>query len=95
MTVPVTFHIPGALRPFTGGRGKVQLQDSPGVLADALSCLYALYPGVRDRVVNEQGQVREHINIFLGDEDTRYTGGLATVLAPNSEISIVPAISGG
>jgi len=93
--VPVTFYIPGALREFTDGRGKVELQASPGILADALSALYALYPGIRDRVTNEQGQVREHINIFLGDEDVRYAGGLATILPPNSEISIVPAVSGG
>ena len=91
----VTFHIPGALRPFTGGRSKVELGQSPGVLADALSALYALYPGTRDRIVNEQGQVREHINIFIGEENIRYTGGLATPLPPNPEISIVPAVSGG
>ncbi len=47
--------------------------------------LCALYPGVRDRIVTEQGQVREHINIFIGNENVRYTG----------EISIVPAVSGG
>lgn len=93
--MPVTFHIPGALREFTGGHGTVQVAASPGLLADALSALYAVYPGVRDRVVTEQGQVREHINLFVGDENIRYTGGLATSLPPNSEISIVPAVSGG
>jgi len=93
--VPVTFYIPGALRQFTGGRSKVELDISSGTVADALSALYALYPGVRDRVVTEQGQVREHINIFVADENIRYTGGLATSLPPNSEISIVPAVSGG
>lgn len=91
----VTFYIPGALRQFTGGRSKVELAISPGTVADALSSLYALYPGVRDRVVTEQGQVREHINIFVAEENIRYTGGLATALPPNSEISIVPAVSGG
>jgi len=95
LIVPVTFHIPGALREFTGGRREIQLDHSPGVLADALSLLYSLHPGVRDRVINEQGQVREHINIFVGEENMRYTGGLASVLPPHSEISIVPAVSGG
>ena len=93
--MPVTFHIPGALREFTAGRRTVELPLSPANLADALSALYALYPGVRDRVLTEQGQVREHINLFVGDENIRYTGGLATPLPPNSEISIVPAVSGG
>jgi len=95
LTVPVTFHIPGALREFTDGRRTVQLENSPKLVADALSALYALHPGVRDRVITEQGQVRDHINVFVGEENIRYTGGLATPVPPNSEISIVPAVSGG
>ena len=93
--MPVTFHIPGALRQFTGGLRTVQLADSPRTVSDALFALYALHPGVRDRVITEQGQVRDHINIFVGDENIRYTGGLATPVPANSEISIVPAVSGG
>ena len=91
----VTFHIPGALREFTGGHGQVEIELSPATLADALSDLWTLYPGVRDRVVNEQGQVREHINIFIGDENIRYTGGLASPVPAGCLISIVPAVSGG
>ena len=62
---------------------------------DALQALWTLYPGLRDRLVTEQGQIREHLNVFVANEDVRYTGGLATPLPPNSEISIVPAVSGG
>jgi sulfur-carrier protein len=91
----VIFHIPGALREFTSGGRTVQLDDAPRNVADALSALYALHPGLRDRVITEQGQVRDHINIFVGEENIRYTGGLATPVPPNSEISIVPAVSGG
>lgn len=93
--MPVTFHIPGALREFTAGRTRVAIEGSPATLADALSVLWTLHPGVRDRVATEQGQVREHINIFIGDENVRYTGGLASPLSAGSEISIVPAVSGG
>jgi len=93
--VPVIFHIPGALRDFTGGRSKVELEHSPGTLADALSALWTLYPGVRDRITTEQGQLRQHINVFIGDENVRYTGGLASPVSAGSEISIVPAVSGG
>lgn len=93
--MPVTFHIPGALREFTAGRSRVEIEHSLTTLADALSALWTLYPGVRDRMVTEQGQVREHINIFIGDEHVRYTGGLASPVSPGSEISIVPAVSGG
>jgi molybdopterin synthase sulfur carrier subunit len=95
VNVPVTFHIPGPLREFTAGHSKVEIEPGPTTLAEALSALWALYPGVRDRVATEQGQVREHINIFIADENIRYTGGLATPVSPESEISIVPAISGG
>ena len=93
--MPVTFHIPGALREFTAGRSKVEIKDSPATLADALSALWILHPGVRDRIATEQGQIREHINIFVGDEDVRYTGGLMSPISAGSQISIVPAISGG
>jgi sulfur-carrier protein len=93
--MPVIFHIPGALREFTAGRSRVEIPHSPATLAEALSALWTLYPGVRDRITTEQGQVREHINIFIGDESIRYTGGLASPVPAGSEISIVPAVSGG
>jgi len=93
--MPVTFHIPGALREFTVGRSRVEIEQAPKTLAEALSALFALYPGVRDRVVTEQGNVREHINIFIGEENVRYTGGLASSVSAECEISIVPAVSGG
>jgi len=93
--VPVTFHIPGALREFTGGLSTVTIELSPGSLGDALSTLWTLYPGLRDRIVTEQGEVRQHINLFIGQENVRYTGGLATPVSAGSEISIIPAVSGG
>jgi molybdopterin converting factor small subunit len=91
----VTFHIPAPLREFTEGHSKVEIADALTTLADALSALWILYPGLRDRVATEQGQIREHINIFIGDDDVRFTGGLTSRLSAGSEISIVPAISGG
>jgi molybdopterin converting factor small subunit len=93
--VPVTFHIPGSLHEFTAGHRRVEIEPAPITLADALSALCTLYPGVRDRILTEQGQVREHINIFIGNENARYTGGLASPVSAASEISIVPAVSGG
>jgi molybdopterin synthase sulfur carrier subunit len=93
--MPVTFYIPGALREFTGGRSTVKVDFARGPLAEALAALWTVYPGVRDRLVNEQGQVRQHINIFIGNENVRYTGGLSTTIEGGSEISIVPAVSGG
>ncbi len=91
----ITFHIPGPLRSFSGGRSDVELKAQAGTVSEALQALWAACPGMRDRVVTEQGQVREHINIFVGNENIRYTGGLATPVSAGTEISIVPAISGG
>jgi molybdopterin converting factor small subunit len=91
----VIFHIPAALREFTGGRSQLEVAQSCQTLSEALPALWALYPGIRDRVITEQGQVRQHINIFVGDENIRYTGGLATPVTTESVISIVPAVSGG
>jgi molybdopterin converting factor small subunit len=68
---------------------------SKGTVADALTLLWTLHPGARDRVLNEQGQVRQHIDIFIGSESIRYTGGLASPVADGSQITIVPAVSGG
>ena len=89
------FYIPGALRQFTAGSASVRIEGTPATLADAFLALWILYPALRDRVLTEQGQVREHINVFIGDEDIRYLGGLASQVSPGSEISIVPSITGG
>jgi sulfur-carrier protein len=95
VAMSVTFHIPGPLRSFADGRSQVEVESPAATLSDALQALWVACPGLRDRVVTEQGQIREHINVFVGKEDVRYTGGLATRVNPGTEISIVPAISGG
>lgn len=91
----VTCYIPAFLRSFTGGRARVELAARPATVGEALEALWARHPGVRDRVLTEQGQVRPHVNIFVGRDSIRYTGGLATPVSPGAEISIVPAVSGG
>ena len=91
----VTFHIPGPLQNFTGGESTVRLAGSPHSVKEALAALWELHPGLRDRVADEQGRVREHINIFVGEECIRFAGGLDTSVPEGSEIFIVPAVSGG
>ena len=93
--MPVTFFIPGPLRSFAGGKSQIVIAESPATVADALKVLWTQCPGIRDRVANEQGQIREHINVFVGNEDIRYTGGLQTPILDDAEITILPAISGG
>ena len=91
----VKFHIPGPLRAYTGGRSQVDVAVPQGTLRDALQALWAVHPGLRDRLATEQGNIREHINIFVGDENARSSGGLSMAVPDGAEISIIPAISGG
>jgi molybdopterin converting factor small subunit len=92
----VVFNIPGPLREFTENRSSVRLEVKAGAdLREALQVLFAACPGLRDRVLTESGEIRRHVNIFVANEDVRYTGGLATAVQGGAEISIVPAISGG
>jgi molybdopterin converting factor small subunit len=79
----------------TGGRSQVEVETAGGSLRDALEGLFAAHPGIRDRVLTERGEIRQHVNVFVGKSEARWTGGLATPLADGMEISIIPAISGG
>jgi sulfur-carrier protein len=93
--MPVTFLIPAPLRPYSDGRRRVELDASPATLRDALAALWIAHPGLRDRVVTEQGAIREHVGVFVGNENSRFTGELSTPVPPDSEISILPQVSGG
>lgn len=91
----VLFWVPGPLRSMTGGRSHVDIETCGLTLGDALEALFAAHAGIRDRVLTERGEIREHVNVFVGKSEARSTGGLATPLADGMEISIIPAISGG
>jgi molybdopterin converting factor small subunit len=87
--------ISGSLTPMTAGRSHVDVQTSGGALQDAFDALFEAHPGLRDRVLTERGEIRQHVNVFVGNTESRWTGGLATPLADGIEVSIIPAISGG
>jgi sulfur-carrier protein len=91
----ISFWIPGALRPLAGGLSQVDVEPSGGTLEDALDALFAIYPGIRDRILTERREIREHVNVFVGNDIARATGGLATPVTDRAEIWIIPAISGG
>jgi molybdopterin converting factor small subunit len=93
--VTVTFRIPGPLLSFTGGRHVVEAEAAVATVEEALAQLWRLYPGLRDRILTEQGQVRPHVNVFVGADSIRDTGGLATPIGERAEIAIIPAVSGG
>ena len=91
----VTFYLTAALRAFADGRESVEIGISPSTLGDALDALWRVCPGLRDRVATEQGEIREHVNVFVGLENVKLTGGLATRVPDGAEISIFHAVSGG
>ncbi|HVH46581.1 MAG TPA: MoaD/ThiS family protein [Labilithrix sp.] len=84
--------IPAALRTLTGGADEVK--GTGGTVGEVIADLDARHPGLKDRLIDEKG-VRRFINIYVGEEDVRFTGGLGTELKSGDQISIIPAIAGG
>jgi molybdopterin converting factor small subunit len=93
--VTVTFHLTGFLRAYSGGAGDVRVEIAGRTVGEALRALGDRHPGVMARVMDEQGQVRRHVNVFVGAQSIRDTGGLATELRDGSYISLLAAVSGG
>lgn len=91
----LVFYIPSPLRAYAEGKAEVILEVPAETVADALAALWARYPGLRDRIVTEQGEVREYVNIFVGEGNIRDSDGLATPVADGCEIMIVPSVAGG
>jgi molybdopterin converting factor small subunit len=90
----VTVMLPGPLRELARGQDHLELTDVRTV-AGVLDAIRRDLPAVHHRLVDEQGTVRPHINIFVGTEDIRSTGGTDTPVSDNAEIHILPAVSGG
>jgi sulfur-carrier protein len=89
----VTIEIPTAFRRFTDGTPKV---DSTAVtVADALNELVARFPALSRHVRDEQGQIRQFLNVYLNDEDIRFLGGEASALKDGDRLLLVPSIAGG
>ena len=91
----IRYLIPAYLRPHAGGLTELSLDVHGSTLADALAALWAAHLGLRDRVVDEQGRVRQHINIFVNNDNSRDVGGFAAPITDGGEIMIVPSVSGG
>lgn len=93
--MPIVVAIPGPLQPYAGGRSVVELGARCDTVGDALDALGEEYPGVRDRVLTEQGDVRQHLNVFVDEDNVRFVRGLATPVSEDSRVTILPAVSGG
>jgi molybdopterin converting factor small subunit len=92
--MPVTVHLSGHLKPFTGGEVEVNLPGEFATVGDALDSLWPQHIALRDRVLNEQGEIRLHVNIFVGSDDVKRLKGLQTAVK-TGEIHIFNAVSGG
>ncbi len=85
--------IPTILRTFTSGAGEVTAEGS--TLREVLDNLETSFPGIRDRIVDEQGALRRFVNVYVGDDDVRFIGGLDAEISDGARISIIPAVAGG
>jgi molybdopterin synthase sulfur carrier subunit len=88
-----TVRIPTPLRKLTQGKEEVSAQGK--TVGDLISDLEKNFPGIKERLCDESGQVRRFVNIFQNDEDIRFLQNLETPVKDSDEISIVPAIAGG
>jgi molybdopterin synthase sulfur carrier subunit len=89
----VTVRIPTTLRPLSGGAAQVSLEG--GSLTEVIAALEAAHPGFADRLLDDAGQLRKFVNVFVADDDVRYLDGLATPVRDGDTVSIIPAVAGG
>jgi molybdopterin converting factor small subunit len=85
--------VPTILRTYTNDASEVTAQGS--TLAEVLDDLEANYPGIRARILDDNGKVRRFVNVYVGDEDVRFDKGLQTEVADGAQVSIIPAVAGG
>ena len=93
--MPITIALPSALQPYAGASREVTVDGRCGTVGDVLDALAGRYAGVVDRVMDERGQVRQHVNVFVDGDNIRFLDGLSTPVGERSTITIVPAVSGG
>jgi molybdopterin synthase sulfur carrier subunit len=89
----VVVRIPTPLRQITNGQDKVSVDGDN--LSQMIVSLESQYPGIRERLVDEAGDLRHFVNIYVNGEDMRFLEGLDTGIKTGDEISIVPAVAGG
>jgi sulfur-carrier protein len=92
------FHLPSALRRWANDNEVVEMllaQNAALTVAEAFVMLGRDYPGIRQRVLDDQNNIRRHVNVFVNGENVRFTQGGATQVTDATEIWIYPALSGG
>ena len=89
----ITIRIPAPLRSLTGNAQTVE--GSGASVCDCIDDLEGRFPGVKERICDDSGELRRFINIYVNGEDIRFLSGLQTPVKDGDELSIVPAVAGG
>jgi sulfur-carrier protein len=89
----VSVRIPTILRTYTGGQAEVTAD--PGTLREVLAGLDATYPGLAGRIMDDTGNLRRFVNVYVGEEDVRFAQGLETPVPAGGHVSVIPAVAGG
>jgi molybdopterin synthase sulfur carrier subunit len=89
----VSVRVPTILRTYTGGAAEVSADA--GTLREVLAGLDAAYPGIAGRILDDSGQIRRFVNVYVGDEDVRFAEGLDTPVPTGTQVSVIPAVAGG
>ena len=89
----VSVRIPTILRTYTGGESEVTAQG--GTLAEVLDDLDANYSGIKARILDDTGELRRFVNVYVGNDDVRFLDNLATPTPDGTQISVIPAVAGG
>ena len=89
----VTVHVPTPLRKLTGNQSEVQAEAA--TVAELVDNLESAHAGIKEKLLDESGDIRRYVNIYVNDEDIRFLDGKDTSLRDGDSVSIVPAIAGG
>jgi molybdopterin synthase sulfur carrier subunit len=89
----VSVRIPTILRTYTGGESEVTAQG--GTLAEVLDDLDGNYAGIKGRILDESGELRRFVNVYVGNDDVRFLENLETATPDGAQISVIPAVAGG
>ncbi|MFC6236595.1 MoaD/ThiS family protein [Longivirga aurantiaca] len=91
----VSVRIPTILRTYTDGASEVTVEPAEDTLTSVLDALEAAAPGIKARVLDDEGKLRRFVNVYADDEDVRFVGGLDTPTPAGTKVSIIPAVAGG
>jgi molybdopterin synthase sulfur carrier subunit len=89
----VSVRIPTILRTYTGGESEVSAEG--GTLAEVLDNLDHQHSGIKGRIIDETGELRRFVNVYVGNDDVRFLDNLATPTPDGAQVSVIPAVAGG